>query len=59
MPGVSSFAPGSDHWNEMAVGAREVKDEANALPEKAITGRDGKQASLCSATITEEVTVIP
>ena len=53
------FAPGSDHWNEMAVGGRELKENAdNALPQ-AITGLDGKQASLCSATITEEVTVTP
>jgi hypothetical protein len=42
----------------MAVGGRELEDEANALPE-AIAGLDGKQASLCSATITEEVTVTP
>lgn len=53
------FAPGSDHWNEMAVGGRESEEDAdNALPE-AIAGLDGKQTSLCSATITEEVTVTP
>ena len=54
------FAPGSDHWNEMAVGGREVEeeDETNALP-GTIAGLDGKQASLCSATITEEANVTP
>ncbi|MDE0006110.1 MAG: S-adenosylmethionine decarboxylase [Rhodospirillaceae bacterium] len=53
------FAPGSDHWNEMAVGGREEIEEADTVP-VAISGLDGKQTSLCSATITtEEVSTTP
>lgn len=52
------FAPGSDQWNEMAVGGRGENEEADAVP-VAISGLDGKQTSLCSATITEEVAVTP
>ena len=43
----------------MAVGGRELKENADDALPQAITGLDGKQASLCSATITEEVTVTP
>ena len=52
------FASGSDHWSEMAVGGREELEEANTMP-AAISGLDGKQTSLCSATTTEEVTTTP